>query len=209
VRLDPSVSRNKFQKELSRLRSQSATLQSRGIFIVGETVYPSIDFLFVPRQALGVAVQVPRTALGIILPQSQVQAVEIPSLAGRAFVAHFDLSDYDLAPPSIEFRDPWTKAVLDFPTMFRALEYEKQRGAHQVLLGDHPTTHKPFLCLRGVREYHDHPQHSGDDWLLYRGQMSLFSIVMSLWRTAIDLVRPVLVPQANALLVNWVAEEKR
>jgi hypothetical protein len=26
----------------------------------------------------------------------------------------------------------------------------------------------PFLCLAGVREYHDHPAHSGDRWDLHR-----------------------------------------
>jgi hypothetical protein len=138
-----------------------------------------------------------------------MQVLEIPSVSARAFKAHFDLTDYDLVAPSIEFRDAWTGAALEFPTMFRALEYQKDRGVHQVLLNEHPTTHKPFLCLRGVREYHTHPQHSGDEWLLYRTEMSLFSIVMSVWRAAIDLVRPVLVPQPNGLMINWVAEEKR
>lgn len=26
----------------------------------------------------------------------------------------------------------------------------------------------PFLCVAGVREYHDHPAHSGDPWELHR-----------------------------------------
>jgi hypothetical protein len=26
----------------------------------------------------------------------------------------------------------------------------------------------PFLCLAGVREYHEHPAHSGDSWELHR-----------------------------------------
>lgn len=26
----------------------------------------------------------------------------------------------------------------------------------------------PFLCIAGVREYHDHPAHSGDAWELHR-----------------------------------------
>lgn len=26
----------------------------------------------------------------------------------------------------------------------------------------------PFLCLAGVREYHEHPAHSGDVWELHR-----------------------------------------
>jgi hypothetical protein len=135
--------------------------------------------------------------------------VETPSLSARAFKARFDLIDYDLRAPSLEFHDPWTDEPLSYSTMFRALEYEEKRRAHHVLLDHHPNTHKPFLCLRGVREYHEHPQHSGDEWLLYRTQMSLFSIIMSLWRVSVDLVHPMLViPQTGAPQVQWNAEEK-
>ncbi len=133
----------------------------------------------------------------------------MPNLAARAFKARFDLSDYDLRAPSIEFLDAWTNGPLDYNMMFRAFEYETTRGAHLVLLGDHPSTHKPFLCLRGVREYHEHPQHSGDDWLLYRPQMRLFDLILALWRTAIDLTKPNLMNQLQGFQVLWVAEEKR
>jgi len=92
--------------------------------------------------------------------------------------------------------------------MFRALQFDPHRKAHVVLLDDHPTTHKPFLCVRGIREYHEHPQHSGDEWLLYRESMNMFSIVMSLWRVCVDLVHPLLLVQENGIQVQWTAEEK-
>ena len=92
--------------------------------------------------------------------------------------------------------------------MFRALEYQKERQAHAVLLDDHPITHKPFLCLRGFREYHEHPQHSGDEWLLYRNELSLFTAVMALWRVSIDLVHAILIPGPAGLQINWNAESK-
>jgi len=137
-----------------------------------------------------------------------LRVAEIPSLAARAFKARFDLTDYDLRAPSLEFRDPWTDALLTYATMLRAVEYEHQRQAHLVLLDDHPVTHKPFLCLRGVREYHEHPQHSGDSWLLYRAETSLFAIIMSLWRVCVDLTRPTLIFQPAGLIVQWDAEAK-
>ncbi len=28
----------------------------------------------------------------------------------------------------------------------------------------------PFLCIAGVREYHEHPAHTGDSWQLHRAQ---------------------------------------
>lgn len=207
AKIDPDVSRLKFEREIDRLTAQRSTLQSRGIFLVGSPTYPTVELLFIPRHSLKMVLPAKQSG-SIILPQGAMVAAELPSLSARSFKAHFDLTDYDLRAPSLEFRDLWTDSVLPYDTMFRALEYEKDRKAHVVLLGDHPTTHKPFLCLRGIREYHEHPQHSGDDWLLYREQMSLFSIVMSVWRVTIDLIHPILMPRPDGLQVQWQPEEK-
>ncbi|PYY25053.1 MAG: hypothetical protein DMG62_00005, partial [Acidobacteria bacterium] len=144
----------------------------------------------------------------LFLPGALRAQIEVPSITASAFKAHFDLSNYDLDAPSLEFRDPWTDEPLQYGTMFRALQFDQQRKGHIVLLDDHPTTHKPFLCLRGIREYHQHPQHSGDEWLLYRCSMNMFSIILSLWRVAIDLVRPVLIIHENGGQVQWTGQEK-
>jgi Predicted metal binding domain len=209
ARIDPEVCRRKYARELTKLHDQRDDLQARGIFVVGEPTYPSIDLLFVPRIPLKVAVATMASG-PIVLPPGAVAmtVAELPSLAAKAFRARFDLTDYDLRAPSLMFLDHWTGRPLEYNTMFRALEFEKYRQAHLVLLDDHPTFHRPFLCLRGIREYHEHPQHSGDEWLLYRTEMSLFSAVMSLWRAAIDIVAPILIPQPNGLQVNWNAEAK-
>jgi hypothetical protein len=37
------------------------------------------------------------------------------------------------------------------------------------LMQAHGPDEIPFPCLPGVREYHEHPGHSGDPWLLHRG----------------------------------------
>lgn len=34
----------------------------------------------------------------------------------------------------------------------------------------HPSTGKPFICMRGFREYHTHPSHVADVWDTYRDQ---------------------------------------
>ena len=98
--------------------------------------------------------------------------------------------------------------ILPFEQMFRAIEYEAERKAHVVLIDDHPLTHRPFLCLRGIREYHDHPQHTGDEWLLYKDKMNMFSIVMSLWRVSLDIPHPQIMPHPNGIQVLFVPEEK-
>jgi len=205
--VDTEVSHLKFERDVHTLSEQRRTLESRGIFLLDSTAYPFVELAFVPRHFLQIVLPAAQTG-AIILPQGAMMAVQIPSLAARAFKARLDLTGYDLQAPSLEFRDFWTDNKLEYATMFRALEYEKERKAHVVLLDDHPTTHKPFLCIRGIREYHEHPQHSGDDWLLYRYQMSLFSIVMSLWRVTVDLVHPQVFYQPTGLQVNWAAEEK-
>jgi hypothetical protein len=38
--------------------------------------------------------------------------------------------------------------------------------------------------------------------------MNMFSIVMSLWRVAVDLPRPMLLVQENGWQVQWMAQEK-
>jgi hypothetical protein len=209
ARTDPEVSRLKFEREIRRLVEQRTDLQARGIFLLGAPSYPIVELLFVPRAPLKVAFTA-QAAGPIVLPTGMVAMAlaEVPSLSARAFKARFDLTDYDLRAPSLQFWDHWTDKPLVYSTMFRAFEFERQRLAHIVLLDDHPTFHRPFLCLRGIREYHEHPQHSGDDWLLYRTHMNLFSAVMSVWRAAIDIVTPVLVPQPTGIQVNWNAEAK-
>lgn len=205
--LDPAVSRRKFDRELSVLRERRDILESRGIFLLNSSAYPVLDFAFVPKHPLKAVIPVNQQG-GLFLPPGARAAVDIPSLAGIAFKAHFDLTSYDLVPPSLEFRDLWTDGVLQYNVMFRALQYDPHRKAHVVLLDDHPITHKPFLCVRGIREYHEHPQHSGDQWLLYRENMNMFSIALSLWRVALDLVHPVLILQENGIQLQWNAEEK-
>ncbi|MFK2874485.1 hypothetical protein ISP13_13155 [Dyella lipolytica] len=54
----------------------------------------------------------------------------------------------------------------------------------------HPITGKPFICMRGFREYHTHSSHLGDRWENYRGQdgMNLPGLLVQLssaWRKAV------------------------
>jgi hypothetical protein len=222
MRIDPHVNRRKYDRELERLIDQRAILDQRGIFVLSSTTFPYVDVLIVPRHTLQVALPPPpqmQLPPGVHIPPPPANlpagttammlvAFDVPSLAIRAFKGRFDLTDYDQRAPSLEFLDPWTDTPLQYGTMFRAVEFEQHRRGHLVLLDDHPVSHKPFLCIRGIREYHEHPQHSGDDWMLYRQTLSLFSIVMSLWRVSSDINHPQLVVQPNGIQVVFNAEEK-
>jgi hypothetical protein len=207
MRLDPAVNRFKYDRELARLKEQRLELEKRGVLLMSSSVYPVLDLLFVPRNLLRAIVPVSQQG-ALFLPAGSRAAIEVPGVSARSFKARFDLSSYDLDAPGLEFRDPWTDEPLQYNTMLRALQFDQQRKGQIVLLDDHPITHKPFLCLRGIREYHSHPQHSGDEWLLYRESVNLFSIIMSLWRVAIDIPRPMLIVQENGAQVQWIGEEK-
>lgn len=207
MRADREVSERKFAREIARVRAQRGELEARGIFVVGESRYPTVDAVYVPRNPLRIVVQPPPNAL-IVLPPGALAFAQIANLAARAFKARIDLSDFDIRAPSVEFLDPFTDRPLDYATSFRALEYEQDRKAHVVLLPDHPTTHKTFLCRRRVREYHEHPQHTGDDWMLYRAGSSLFDTMLAVWRVCVDLVTPNIIPTSQGMEIRWTAEEK-
>ncbi len=150
MRMDPALNREKFDREVLRVDEQRRDLESRGIFVLDRT-YPIVELLFVPRHPLQIPVA--KVQVGsIILPQPTFTYQDIPNLSARAFKARFDLTDYDLRAPSLDFRDPWTDTELQYSNMFRALQFEEQSGSRLVLL-EHPTTHRPFLCLRGTREW--------------------------------------------------------
>lgn len=83
-------------------------------------------------------------------------------------------SDWNELPPSIE--------LLDLSGDY--LTRKPRNTDTQFHPGAHPQTNRPFVCMRGSREYHTHPQHVGDLWANYRGQpgMDLGGILFQLWR---------------------------
>ena len=62
------------------------------------------------------------------------------------------------------------------------------QGLEQALLISHGPDELPFLCLPGVREYHVHPAHTGDDWLLHRdrGEGTLYFLLEKLARYGLE-----------------------
>jgi hypothetical protein len=83
--------------------------------------------------------------------------------------------DWDDQPPSIELLNPDGSAFTD-----------RLPGGifHQ---GPHPATGRPFICMRGSREFHTHSSHLNESWAQYRGQdgMGLIGILMQIattWR---------------------------
>lgn len=96
--------------------------------------------------------------------------------------ARIDYWNFDIWPPSVTFLDPLTREPAQ-PAV-RAIDRVSPSEARDALIDQHPQTLLPFLCLPGIREYHSHPQHSGDNWLLHRHRREgdLAVICERLWR---------------------------
>lgn len=93
--------------------------------------------------------------------------------------------NYDLWPPSLTFIDFYTRLPSAPHTNAVVLDDANPRN---VLISAHPATGLPFLCLPGIREYHSHPQHTGDDWLVHRsaGEGSLLTVCERIWRLMVN-----------------------
>lgn len=50
-------------------------------------------------------------------------------------------------------------------------------------MGPHPSTQRPFVCMRGAREYHRHPSHVADSWEALKSNSSytLGGLLTQLW----------------------------
>ena len=160
VLVDPEVTAQKFQRELEQWKDHSDH-QRRGWLLLSESAaVPSVEIAFLAPLATSVATG--------FLPVV-VCAVRLT------------YENYDLWPPSLTFIDvfkreptsPHVRAFLSTP-----------EGPRDVLIDSHPETKQPFLCLPGIREYHSHPQHTGDDWLLHRPSKagSMSTICERIWR---------------------------
>jgi hypothetical protein len=211
MRVDASVQQVKFARQVQLLRDQEPTLREWGVWCT-RAENPIVDVVFVPRIPLRLTMPVQATPGGILLPPGAAFATtNLAPLAGRAFAVRFSLDDYDQRAPSVSFRDPWTWVVPNFEAMMRATTQAPGGQPTNVILPAHPVTKEPFLCIRGVREYHEHPQHSGDDWALYRASSSLFGLIQHVWKICISELRPNLVlpgQPGQTVQIRWETEMK-
>ena len=86
-------------------------------------------------------------------------------------VVRIDCTNFDATPPAVDLlatdREPlpeeqWPRGILS-PGGIVARRREDGR---------------PFICRRGLRAYHDHPQHADDPWDLHREGTRLADIVI-------------------------------
>jgi len=156
--VDPEVTRRKFERELELWREQEDVYRRRGWLLLGEDEL-NVDIGFLGRLPIGAQV--------------------IPAMSA---CVRIDFTDYDLSPPSVEFIDPMTGEPA--PPQVQAL-VGTDEGPRDLVVQSHPETGRAFFCVPGVRQYHEHPQHSGDSWLVHRatGEGRLATICDRIWRS--------------------------
>ena len=157
--VDTAVSRRKFDREIAEFRSHADKYGRRG-WLLAEAEFP---------HAL------------VILVTAKTQPISI--LCG----VWFDYSNYDAAPPSVRLVHPLTRKPYkrsELPTLLLRTVAPSGAGeatqplppgvAQAQLVPPQPYMQAlggddiPFLCIAGVREYHEHPAHNGDHWELHR-----------------------------------------
>ncbi|MBL7738485.1 MAG: hypothetical protein JNK14_04650 [Chitinophagaceae bacterium] len=180
--VDPAVSQQKFQFELNTYLSIEETHRTRGVFMI-KAEYPDIILLF----------SAPR-----LQPSPIVFAVKI----------NFD--NYDLEPLSVRFIHPFTfENLLHSPVQLLRKKVYPDRPPEIQTLAQKDSTGLPFICIPGIREYHNHPAHTGDSWLLHRnkgGEGTLGFIVDKLYEygiSAINTFQFQLVLHAPQLNINF------
>lgn len=186
--VDPEISRSKFDRQIEDFRALRTTYEARGWFL-GEAEFPTVFVL-------------------MAVPQLRPAAI----LTGVLF----DYTNYDAEPPSVLLVDPHTRRPFlarELPTMLnralpsRTVELEGIPGSlelqpSQPLMQAHGPDEVPFLCVAGTREYHDHPGHSGDSWVLHRatGAGALVRILEVIHKYGVEPIRGYgvqLVPQVG------------
>ena len=153
---DPAVSRKKFEREIAEYTALADQYRARGWLLAHA--------------------EFPRVLVVLAAPKLNPAAI----VMGVAF----DYANYDASPPSVRIVNPFSGEPYkfkDLPTLLnRALpeqeiplpgmppEAKMMATPMQPLMQAYGPDDIPFLCLAGVREYHDHPAHSGDVWELHR-----------------------------------------
>lgn len=129
-----------------------------------------------------------------------------------------DYSNYDARPPSVQVVRPFTREPLRYREIAPALRLNRTMqsgqvdvpgmpaqihfGVPQALLQAFDEDEIPFLCIAGVREFHDHPAHRGEAWELHRtaGAGRLVRILEVVTRYGVEPIRGYgvnLVPQVG------------
>ena len=177
---DPAVSRRKFDREIAEFRSQADEYRRRG-WLLAEAEFPHALVILATAKTQPISILCgvwfdysnydaapPSVRLVHPLTREPYKWSEVPTRLPRM-----------PAPPGVAQALPPGVAQALPPDFAQALaqgvaQALAQGGAQAQLVVPIPLMQAygdddiPFLCVAGVREYHEHPAHSGDHWLSHR-----------------------------------------
>ncbi len=139
--VDPGITAKKFAEQLAGFQFAKEHYRRLGVILM-EDAFPNLYFGF---------------AAPLLTPVPIIFAVKI----------NFD--NYDVIPLSVQFVHPVTYEPMKNSQLPNLLmrKLENSPVSQNLLQADRDD--RPFFCIPGVREYHEHPYHTGDSWFLYRG----------------------------------------
>jgi Predicted metal binding domain len=178
----PDVTRVKFARQLAQWEANREYYARRGWILLGHGDL-WVDIAMVADVPLG------------------VHRVGVISVAFR-----LSYENFDMWPPSLTFIHPLTREPALPPV--QALAQLESGEVRNALIEAHPETGRPFLCLPGVREYHSHPQHRGDSWLLHRAshEGDLAVICDRVWQRMVMNVVGVTASISSVIGIGWNVE---
>ena len=172
--VQPEVSRRKFDAEIAEFVQLESEWRRKGIFCL-KVEFPIIQLIFLAHHLKPATV---------------------------AFAVAIDFTNYDIEPPSVIFIDYLTGNPIStkemggigfFQIITQMQQIQGPLGIQQIPIQQRlpilmiGLEDKPFLCIPGVREYHNHPAHTGNAWLLYRtrGEGKLSFLIEQLYSNCI------------------------
>lgn len=198
VLVAPEVSKAKVARQVDAFSANADAYRRRGIVLLAHEDLV-VDFGFACRLPIGPGA----------------------GIAAAPLAVRLDFANYDVWAPSVDFIDFLTREPLPHAPALRGFDFRSggapaRDGPTDVFIDVHPDTRRTFICKRGVREYHSHFEHNGDDWLLYRGDGlgTLAHLCDVLWRhttrtvTGLNMVAQRL-PVDDAVVTNHVVELRR
>ena len=180
---DPAVSRRKFDREIAEFRSQADEYRRRG-WLLAEAAFPHALVILATAKTQPISIlcgvwfdysnyDAAPPSVRLVHPltrepykwskvPTRLPRMPAPPAAGEAALA--------LPPGVVQALPPGVAQALA-----QGVAQALAQGVAQAqlvvpipLMQAHGDDDIPFLCLAGVREYHEHPAHSGDHWLSHR-----------------------------------------
>lgn len=139
--VDIEVTRQKFAQELQKFEALKEYYRSIGVLLL-DCRYPDMYFGFATTKINPVVL---------------------------LFGVRINFLNYDIEPLSVKFVHPITYAPLLYGSVGTLLLRKMEGNLNFFPLLQAQNDQVPFFCIPGVREFHNHPFHTGEQWFLYRG----------------------------------------